>query len=93
MGETTNENTETETTKDAISRLANPEMWNEVGGNAMEKARKMEKAAQYCRRVGRGDVASQLHRLANSLAAGKGGWKPWRPGGSNPAGPDLKKLA
>jgi hypothetical protein len=77
----------------AISRLANPEMWNEVGGNAMEKARKMEKAAQYCRRVGRGDVASQLHRLANSLAAGKGGWKPWRPGGSNPAGPDLKKLA
>ena len=54
----------------------------------------MEKAAGYCRRVGRGDVASALHRLANALVAGKGGgWKPWRPGGTLPAGPDLKGLA
>ena len=80
--------------KAAISKLANPGTWEEVHGNALEKARKMEKAAAYCRRVGRGDVASALHRLASSLAAGsKGGWKPWRPGGQLPAGPNLKGLA
>jgi hypothetical protein len=77
----------------AITRLAHPSTWDEVSGSAAEKARKMEKAAAYCRRVGRGDIASSLHRLANSLASGKGGWRPWRPGGSLPAGPDLKGLA
>ena len=77
----------------AINNLARPSTWDEVGGNAVEKARKMEKAAAYCRRVGRGDVASALHRLASNLAAGKGGWRPWRPGGTLPAGPDLKGLA
>ena len=53
----------------AISKLANPSIWDEVPGDGPEKARKMEKAAAYCRRVGRGDVASSLHRLAASLAA------------------------
>jgi len=77
----------------AISRLAHPSTWDETTGNGIEKARKMEKAAAYCRRVGRGDVASALHRLANSLAAGKGGFRAWRPGGTLPAGPDLKGLA
>jgi len=76
-----------------ITKLAQPSTWDEVGGDGAEKARKMEKAAAYCRRVGRGDVASALHRLASNLAAGKGGWRPWRPGGSLPAGPDLKGLA
>ena len=79
--------------KAAISKLANPNTWDEVQGNALEKARKMEKAAAYCRRVGRGDVASALHRLASSLAAGKGSFKAWRPGGSLPAGHNLKGLA
>ena len=77
----------------AISRLAHPSTWDEVPGDGPEKARKMEKAAAYCRRVGRGDVASQLHRLANAMAAGKGGWRPWRPGGTLKAAHNLKGLA
>ena len=77
----------------ALSKLAHPSTWDEVTGGAAEKARKMEKAAAYCRRIGRGDIASALHRLAGLQLAGKGGWKPWRPGGHLPAAPDLKNLA
>ena len=79
--------------KAAISKLGQPSTWEDVTGDPAEKARKMEKAAAYCRRVGRGDVAAQLHRLANSMAAGKGGWRPWRPGGNLKQTGDLKGLA
>ncbi len=68
--------------RQALSRLAHPSTWDEVSGDTAEKARKMEKAAAYCRRVGRGDVASALHRLACTLTATKGKFKAWRPGGN-----------
>jgi hypothetical protein len=74
--------------RQALSRLAHPSTWEEVIGDPAEKARKMEKAAAYCRRVGRGDVASALHNLANTLGKTGGKFKVWRPGGNrvDPAG-------
>ena len=68
--------------RQALSRLAHPSTWEEVIGDPAEKARKMEKAAAYCRRVGRGDVASALHNLANTLGKTGGKFKVWRPGGN-----------
>ena len=47
----------------ALSRLVYPDTWDEVGGNAAEKARKMERTAAYCRRIGRGDIAAALIRM------------------------------
>ena len=58
--------------REVLSRLAHPSMWDEVTGDGPERARKMERAAAYCRRVGRADVAAAIHRLASSLAAGRG---------------------
>ena len=79
--------------REVLSRLAHPSMWDEVTGDGPERARKMERAAAYCRRVGRADVAAAIHRLASSLAAGRGAWRPWRPGGSTEATADVKALA
>ena len=79
--------------RQALSRLAHPATWDDVSGDGAEKAKKMERAAQYCRRVGRGDVASALQRLAATLIANKGKFKAWRPGGNRADGPSLHALA
>lgn len=68
--------------RQALSRLAHPSTWDDVAGAPEEKARKMEKAAAYCRRVGRGDIAASLHRLASTMLASRGKFKAWRPGGN-----------
>ena len=57
----------------AISRLANPSTWDEVGGDGPEKARKMEKAAACARRGG-----SNTSSLSHAHAAAAGG-SPFEP--------------
>jgi len=52
-----------------LDSLVEPSTWAEATGDPAAVARKMQKAASYCRRVGRGDVASQLNRLSHALVA------------------------
>jgi hypothetical protein len=79
--------------RQTLTRLAHPSTWAEVEGDGAEKALRMQKAAAYCRRVGRSDVAQALQHLASTYAKGKGGWRPWRPGGAEPRGHALHALA